>query len=199
VVLETIPAYTALFKLGALKLGYHPQLVASSVGADPTTVAGLLENFAKQAGTAVKGEDLIEGLLTSAYLPAVSDLGNSWTALFKKIHDQYIPNSPFDGNVVYAMSYAYTFVQALQAAGKNRTRQGLIEALNKGGFTGPGLVPFRYSATSHAGYAGGQITVVHAGQQVFSGTPLTTDAGEGPIVPYTTTQPAAPANGLPPA
>lgn len=199
VVLESIPAYTALFKLGALKLGYNPQLVASSVGADPTTVSGLLENFAKQAGTAVNGADLIEGLVTSAYLPATSDLNNSWTALFKKIHDQYIPNVPFDGNIVYAMSYAYTFVQALQAAGKTPTRQGLIDALNKGGFTGPGLVPFRYSATSHAGYTGGQISTIHGGQQVFSGTALTTDSGDGPIVPHTAPPATAPANGIPPA
>ncbi|AIJ22084.1 ABC transporter substrate-binding protein [Amycolatopsis methanolica] len=53
VVLETIPAYTAWFKLTALKLGYNPQLVASSVGADLVTVAGLLENFAKQSGASV--------------------------------------------------------------------------------------------------------------------------------------------------
>ncbi|TVT17832.1 ABC transporter substrate-binding protein [Amycolatopsis rhizosphaerae] len=197
VVLESIPAYTALFKLGALKLGYNPKLVASSVGADPTTVSGLLENFAKKAGSAVRGSDLIEGLVTSAYLPATDDLGNSWTALFKKIHDQYIPDIPFDGNVVYAMSYAYTFVQALQAAGKTPTRQSLIDALNKGGFTGPGLVPFRYSASSHAGFTGGQIAIVQGGRQVSQGSALTTDDGDSAVVPYSVVQPTAPANGIP--
>ncbi|GAA3842881.1 ABC transporter substrate-binding protein [Amycolatopsis tucumanensis] len=199
VVLETIPAYTALFKLTALKLGYNPQLVASSVGADPVTVAGLLENFAKQSGASVKGSDLVEGLVSSAYLPASGNAQNSWIQLFKKVHDTYIPNLPFDGNVIYAMSYAYTFAQVLQAAGKDLTRQGLIDALNKGGFTGPGLVPFRYGPDSHAGYTGGQISTIRGGQQVLSGTPLTTDDGDGPVVPYTQPQPAAPANGVPAA
>ncbi|HVV07659.1 ABC transporter substrate-binding protein [Amycolatopsis sp.] len=197
VVLEAIPAYTALFKLTSLKLGYKPQLVASSVGADPITVSGLLENFAKQSGTAVKGTDLIEGLVSSAYLPAGGDTANSWISLFKKIHDQYIPAIPFDGNVIYAMSYAYTFVQALQAAGKDLTRQKLLDTLNKGGLAGPGLVPFRYGADSHAGYTGGQIATIHGGVAVTSGTPLTTDDADGPIVPYTGAQPAAPANGIP--
>ncbi|WP_326565512.1 ABC transporter substrate-binding protein [Amycolatopsis rhabdoformis] len=199
VVLEAIPAYTALFKLTSLKLGYSPTLVASSVGADPITVSGLLENFAKQAGSSVKGQDLIEGLVTSAYLPPVDDLSNTWTALFKKIHDQYIPNVPFDGNVYYAMSYAYTFTQALARAGKNPTRQGIVDALQKGGLTGPGLVPFRYSADSHAGYTGGQIAMIKDGKQVSSGTPLTTDDGDGPVTPYTQPQPPAPANGIPAA
>ncbi|GAB2996806.1 ABC transporter substrate-binding protein [Amycolatopsis acidiphila] len=199
VVLETIPAYTALFKLTSLKLGYNPKLLASSVGADPITVSGLLENFAKQSGASVKGSDLIEGLVTSAYLPALNDMSNSWTALFKKIHDQYIPNVPFDGNVYYAMSYAYTFVQALQAAGKNLTRQGLIDALNKGGLRGPGLVPFRYGADSHAGFTGGQIAIVQSGAQAAQGTPVTTDDADGPVVPYTEKQPTAPPNGIPAA
>jgi ABC-type branched-subunit amino acid transport system substrate-binding protein len=197
VVLEAIPAYTALFKLGALKLGYKPTLVSSAVGADPITVSGLLENFAKQAGASVKGSDLIEGLVTSAYLPALDDTGNSWTALFRKVHDKYIPSVPFDGNVYYAMSYAYTFVQVLQATGKNLTRQGVIDTLNKGGLTGPGLVPFRYGPDSHAGFTGGQIAIVQGGRQMSQGTPLTTDAGDGPVTPYTTQQPAAPANGIP--
>ncbi|HEY2056775.1 MAG TPA: ABC transporter substrate-binding protein [Amycolatopsis sp.] len=197
VVLEAIPAYTALFKLTSLKLGYSPTLVASSVGADPITVSGLLENFAKQAGSSVKGQDLIEGLVTSAYLPALDDTSNSWTALFKKIHDQYIPNVPFDGNVYYAMSYAYTFTQALARAGKNPTRQGVIDALEKGGLTGPGLVPFRYGMDSHAGYTGGQIAMVKAGKQVSAGTPLVTDDGDGAVTPYTQPQPQAPANGIP--
>ncbi|GHF34319.1 ABC-type branched-subunit amino acid transport system substrate-binding protein [Amycolatopsis bartoniae] len=197
VVLETIPAYTALFKLTALRLGYKPTLLASSVGADPITVSGLLENFAKQSGASVKGSDLIEGLVTSAYLPALDDTANSWTALFRKIHDQYIPNIPFDGNVYYAMSYAYTFVQALQAAGRNLTRQGLLDVLNKGGLRGPGLVPFRYGPDSHAGFTGGQIAIVQGGRQTGQGTPLTTDDGDGPVVPFTEAQPTAPANGIP--
>jgi ABC-type branched-subunit amino acid transport system substrate-binding protein len=197
VVLFTIPAYTALFKLTSLKLGFSPTMVVSNVGSDPITVSGLLEAFAKQAGASVKGGQLIEGIVTDTYLPTLGDTSNSWIALFKKVHDQYAAKLPFDGNVVYGMAYAYTFLQVLRAAGKNPTRQGVIDALEKGGISGPGLTPYRYSSSSHAGFTGVQVGTIQSGALVVSGTPMTTDDGDGPIAPYTTAPPAAPANGIP--
>lgn len=198
VVLDSIPAYTALFKLTSLKLGFNPQLVVSNVGSDPTTTEGLLSAFAKQAGATVsQPAQLIEGMISDAYLPSLGDLSNSWIALFKKIHDQYVPNLPFDGNVVYGMAYAYTFAQALAADGKNPTRQGLINELEKGNLTGPGLVPFRYSANSHAGYTGVQVAVIHNGALVPQGQPLVTDDGSGSITSYTGSPATAPSNGIP--
>jgi hypothetical protein len=197
-VLDSIPAYTALFKLTALKLGFNPTMVVSNVGSDPTTTAGLLQSFAKSAGSAITQPDqLIEGMITDTYLPSLGDMSNTWTALFKKIHDQYAAKLPFDGNVVYGMAYAYTFAQALAADGKNPTRQGLIDALQKGGLKGPGLTPLAFSSSSHSGYTGVQVATVKSGQLVVTGTPLTTDDGSGPITPYTVAQPAAPANGVP--
>jgi branched-chain amino acid transport system substrate-binding protein len=188
----TIPAFTAIGQLTSFKLGYKPQLVVSNVGIDPTTVGALLKSYSKgKADTA-----LVEGAVTDGYLPSSSDLTNSWVKLFKKIHDQYDAKAPFDGNVEYGMAAAYTFAQALKAAGQNPTRQSLVEAVNKGGFTGPGLVPFRYSKTDHGGYAGAQIGVLKNGKITLIGQPLTTDPGSGPIKPYTTAQPQA-GNGLP--
>jgi ABC-type branched-subunit amino acid transport system substrate-binding protein len=197
VVLETIPAYTALFKLTSLKLGFAPTLAVSNVGSDPTTVQGLLQAFAKQAGASVQPNQLIEGMISDTYLPSLGDTSNSWITLFKKIHDQYLPKLPFDGNVGYGMASAYTFAQALAAAGKNPTRQGLIDALQKGNLNGPGLVPFRYSSSSHAGYTGVQVGTIHSGQLVVTGTPLTTDDGSGAIAAYTASPKTAPANGIP--
>jgi ABC-type branched-subunit amino acid transport system substrate-binding protein len=197
VVLFTIPAYTALFKLTSLKLGFSPTMVVSNVGSDPITLSGLLEAYAKQGGATVKGSQLIEGIVTDAYLPSLGDTSNSWIALFKKVHDQYAPKLPFDGNVVYGMAYAYTFLQALKAAGQNPTRQSIVDAVAKGGLTGPGLVPYRYSKDSHAGFIGVQIGTIKSGAIVVTGTPMTTDDGSGAITPYTTPQQAAPANGIP--
>ena len=197
VVLFTIPAYTALFRLNSLKLGFSPQLVVSNVGADAITVSALLEAYAKQGGAAVKGSQLIDGLVADTYLPALSDTSNSWHTLFTQVKQKYAPTLPFDGNVQYGLAVAYTFVQALQAAGKNPTRQSLIDAVEKGGLTGPGLVPFRYSKDSHAGYTGVQLGVIKSGALVLQGTPLVTDDGTGAITPYTTKQPEAPANGIP--
>jgi branched-chain amino acid transport system substrate-binding protein len=173
----SIPAFTALERLTSFKLGYKPQLVVSNVGIDPTTVGGLLKSFSKgKADTA-----LIEGAITDAYLPSPSDSSNGWIQLFQKIHDQYDKKAPFDGNVEYGMASAYTFAQALQNAGKNPTRQSLVDAVDKGGFTGPGLVPFRYSKDEHGGFGGGQIATVKNGAIVVQGKPMVTDPGNGAI------------------
>ena len=189
----TIPAYTALVTLADVKLDYHPQLVVSNVGSDPATLTGLLKAFSK--GKA--GAELIDGIVSDTYLPPLSDTSNSWIALFKQIHDKYIPKLPFDGNVAYGLAMAYTFVDALQRAGANPTRQGLIDTLEKGGLKGPGLVPFRYSADSHAGYTGAQLGKLENGALVISGDPLTTDDASGDITPSTEAPPDAPANGVP--
>jgi ABC-type branched-subunit amino acid transport system substrate-binding protein len=188
----TIPAYTALGQLTSLKLGYKPQLAVSNVGIDPTTVGGLLKEFSKgKASTA-----LIEGAITDAYLPSPTDTSNPWVQLFKKIHDQYDKSAPFDGNVEYGMAVAYTFAQALQAAGKTPTRQALVSAVEAGNLSGPGLVPFRYTKTVHGGYAGAQIATIKNGQITVQGQPLVTDPASGPITPFTKPQPAPGAAGV---
>jgi ABC-type branched-subunit amino acid transport system substrate-binding protein len=197
VVLFTIPAYTALFRLAQLKLANKAQLVVSNVGSDPITLTGLLEAFAKQGGAKVQGNPLIQGIVTDSYLVPIGDTSSSWYSLFKKVHDQYIPKLPLDGNVGYGMAAAYTFVQALKAAGKNPTRAGLIDAVNNQHFTGPGLVPYAFSKSSHAGFTGAQIGVIKGGAIVVQGQPYTTDDGSGPLQAYTTPPPAAPANGIP--
>jgi len=200
VVLFTIPAYTALYKLNALKLGFQSKLVVGNVGADPVTLSGLLQSIAKKAGANVNGKSLLAGIVSDSYLPPYSGpeaASNSWITLFKKVHDQYIPNLPFDGNVLVGMAQAYTFTQVLQKAGKNVTRGALMSALEQGGLTGPGLVPFGFSPTSHSGYTGAQMVTLDAqGNTKTLGTPMTTDDGTGPIQPYSQQQPPAPASGI---
>jgi ABC-type branched-subunit amino acid transport system substrate-binding protein len=193
VAMFTIPAYTALVELAGLKLDYHPQLVVSNVGSDPTTLKGLLKAFSKGKAPSA----LIDGIQTDAYLPPTSDASNDWIALFTKIHNQYIPKLPFDGNVLYGMGLAYTFVEALQRAGANPTRQSIVNTIQSQQLTGPGLVPFRYSKDSHAGYTGAQIAEIKNGQTEVTGKPLVTDDGGGAITEFSGTPAKAPANGVP--
>lgn len=193
----TVPIYTAIAQLTSFTLGYKPQLVVSNVGIDPTTVGALLKTVSKGKAS---GTALIDGAITDGYLPSNSDLSNPWIALFSKVHAQYDASAPFDGNVVYGMANAYTLVQALKAAGKNLTRQGLVKAVETDGpsWTGPGLVPFRYSTTQHGGYSGVEMAKVVNGKIVTFGGPLRTEPTAGsPITPYTTKQPAPPASGIP--
>jgi hypothetical protein len=195
VVSFSVPAFTALYQLTALQLKFQPKaFVVSNVGSDPITLSGLLTSFSKGQAP---GKTLIQGIITDGYLSSPSDPSNSWIQLFKKIHDKYIPKLPFDGNVEYGMAAAYTFAQALKAAGQNPTRTSIVAAVEKGGFSGPGLVPFGYSSTDHSGYTGAQMGVISGLAIKPIGQPETTDDGSGPITPYTTAQPQAPANGIP--
>jgi ABC-type branched-subunit amino acid transport system substrate-binding protein len=193
----TVPIYTAIGQLTSFTLGWKPQLVISSVGIDPITVGGLLKAISKGKAS---GTALIEGAITDGYLPSNTDTSNPWIQLFMKVHSQYDASAPFDGNVEYGMASAYTLVQALEAAGKDLTRQGVVQAIEKDGasWMGPGLVPFRYSTTDHGGFSGAEIGKVIGGKIVLSGGPLTTTpAASSPITPYTGTQPAPPASGIP--
>jgi branched-chain amino acid transport system substrate-binding protein len=193
----TVPIYTAIAELTSFTLGYKPQLVVSNVGIDPITVGGLLKVVSKGKAS---GTGLIEGAITDGYLPSTADTSNPWIQLFLKIHDQYDKQAPFDGNVEYGMANAYTLVQALKAAGKNLTRQAIINAIQQQGakWTGPGLVPYRYNTTDHGGFSGTQIGHIKNGKIVLTGTPLTTTPDpKTPITPYTTAQPAPPPNGVP--
>jgi branched-chain amino acid transport system substrate-binding protein len=81
------------------------------------------------------------------------------------------------------MSQAYTFVQALQAAGQNPTREGIVEAIETAGadWEGPGLAAFRYSADRHAGIGGMSISQLK-GTSAEELTPvLVTDNGDADI------------------
>jgi branched-chain amino acid transport system substrate-binding protein len=198
VVSFSIPAFTALLKLNGLKLSYAPQLVVSNVGSDPITLSGLLQAFAKQGGATVNGEQLINGIITDGYLPSTGNVANSWIALFKKVHDTYDSKAPFDGNVLYGEAAAYDFVQALFKAGKNPTRASLVSAIEAGLPQGPAVAPYGYSSSSHFGITGAYIGVITNGTLVQQGTPLVTDTTPtGAITAYTSTQPPAPASGIP--
>jgi ABC-type branched-subunit amino acid transport system substrate-binding protein len=198
VVSFSIPAFTALLKLNSLTLGYNPTLVVSNVGSDPITLGTLLESFAKQKGKTVSGNALTQGIISDGYLPSVGDTSNSWIALFKKVHDQYDAKAPFDGNVLYGEAVAYTFVQAMLKAGRNPTRQDLLNAINSGLPQGPAVAPYGYSHSSHAGVTGAYIGVISNGVLVRQGPVYVTDTTpSGPVSTYSGAEQTAPASGMP--
>jgi branched-chain amino acid transport system substrate-binding protein len=198
VVSFSIPAFTALLKLTSLKLAFSPTLVVSDVGSDPITLSGLLESFAKQGGATVNGNALTDGIITDGYAPSLGDTSNSWIQLFSKVHAEYDAKAPFDGNVLYGMAVAYTFVQAMLKAGPNPTRADLVSAINSGLPQGPLVAPYAYSATDHDGVTGAYIGVINNGVLTQEGPVLVTDASAtGAITTYTGTEAQAPASGVP--
>ncbi|HUC04475.1 MAG TPA: ABC transporter substrate-binding protein [Acidimicrobiales bacterium] len=207
VVLATIPAATALAMLPAAAIGYSPQYVIDSVGADPPTVGPLLASFTSKGGgsaaQATAAEGLLNGAITDSYFAPESETSNAWVQVEKKLLKDYAPaqyaKSGLDGNTQYGIALAYTFVQALQKAGKNLTRAGLISAIAKYGksFVTPGFVPLSYSSSVHFGFEGEQVykltstappAVTPTGSWIGS-TPVSpvyvTSPGKGPVKKYT--------------
>jgi ABC-type branched-subunit amino acid transport system substrate-binding protein len=198
VVSFSVPAFTALLKLAMLKLAYNPSaMVVSDVGEDPITLGGLLQAFAKQGGASVNGNALTNGIISDGYLPSVGQTSNSWIALFKKIHDQYDASAPFDGNVLFGEAVAYAFVQAMEQAGKNPTRAGLVSAIEHGLPQGPSIAPYAFSASNHAGITGAYMGVIRNGVLVQQGPVLTTGTTPGAVTPFSGSEQQAPASGVP--
>ncbi|GID96477.1 ABC transporter substrate-binding protein [Amorphoplanes digitatis] len=189
VMLATVPGFTALSLGTAAKIGFKAQFVVTQVGAD-------LRTLSKQLGAATP---LTEGLISANYLPLSTDDANPWIQLFKKVNAQHNGNAEFDNNIVYGMSVGYLFVQSLQAAGKDLTREGIIAAVEKGGFQGPANAPLRFSADNHSGYGGEQLTKVEGGKQAYFGTPYQTDDADGPVAAYSAQAATPPQNGIPAA
>lgn len=100
---------------------------------------------------------------------------------------------------IYGMAEAYTFVQALQAAGPNPTRDGIVEALEQIGseLQGPGFSPFRYSAESHAGMSRVKVTRITGNTTDDLAPVLVTDNGDAPITEYQGRNAPPPPNVIP--
>lgn len=174
------PSYTALSQLTALKLGYEPQWFYSNVGADPTLVGGLLAEFSE--GAVEPGANALDGVLTTEYIPGVDAPDDPWVQLWQQVWDEHGGEGELTNYRIYGMSHAYAFVQALQAAGEDLTREGLVEALEDlGDQPGPQLAPFRYSADSHLGIAGLRVVELQGGVGDPQTPVLVSDIGDAEI------------------
>jgi ABC-type branched-subunit amino acid transport system substrate-binding protein len=206
VAMATIPAATALAMLPAAAIHFFPQYVISNVGADAPTVGPLLEAFTAKGGgstaDAKAAAGLLNGVITDAYIPPENQVSNPWVKFEIKLLESYAPSVykkyGLDGNTEYGVALAYTFVQALQAAGKDLTRAGLVAAIEHSGrsFVTPGFVPLSYSRSDHYGFQGAEVVRLSSGAPPAvtpSGSwigvvPVTrvqvTDVGSAPVTTY---------------
>jgi len=184
----------AAFALGtAYALGYKPQWIIDSVGG----VSATLQLLGIQA-------PLLNGVITSSFLPASTDTTDEYIKLFQTINTKYnVAGTKFDDNVVTGMNTAMMTVAALKAAGKNLTRSGVIKAIETKGKTFPSasLAQPQFSTTSHVGYNGFWIGTYDATGTLKPETGkykiYTTDSGTGAVKVSTWKRPAMPAKGLP--
>ena len=106
-----------------------------------------------------------------------------------------------DGNVaVRACRWRTRSPRRSRRPGENPTRQGIVDAIEKGGLKGPGLVPFRYSERLarrlHRRPHRPRSRAASSCPRASRWSPTTARARS---TPYTEAQPEAPANGIPPA
>ncbi len=192
------PSYTALSQLVALKTGFKPQWFYSNVGSDPGLVGSLLSEFSE--GQVKGGGSMLDGVLTTEYLAGVDAPNDPWVKLWQKVWDQHGSGGQLTNYRIYGMAQAYTFVQALQAAGPNPTREGIVDALEQVGsqLEGPPFAAYRYSADSHMGVEGLQVARLEGGKTQPLTPVLVSDLGEAPIEEDSSgLEDAPPADGIP--
>lgn len=193
-----VPSYTALSQLVSLRLNFKPTWFYSNVGSDPALVGSLLARFSE--GAVTDGASMLNGVMSTEYLPGVDSPDDPWMKLWQKVWDEHGADGELTNYRVYGMSQAYTFVQALQAAGPNPTREGIVEAIEKSGkdFAGPGLAPFRYTGDSHLGISGMAVVEIKDGVGEDLTPVLVTDLGDTPIKEDDSAAgDAPPSNGIP--
>jgi ABC-type branched-subunit amino acid transport system substrate-binding protein len=191
VVMAAIPVFVNLFATTAATLGYTPQLVIDGVAADPSAIGP----SAVLSTPAPAGQALLNGAITDGYGAFENQTSNPWVQVATKLLTKYDPQvatKGITGDELVGFNLGYTVVQALKDAGKNLTRQGLLNAIAADGskFINSGFVPYSYSSSVHFGYEGEQLYKMST-----SATPITlpsgTYLGVTPIGPVYYTSPGA--------
>ena len=123
-IIFTTPSPSIKAFVTAAKINWHPQIYVSYVSASPLFMGAI----AKAAGAAA-----VDGTITTSYVKDATNPGEQndpGVKLFEQIMAKYYPKGNIaDANLIYAMSVAWTAVNALQRAGKTPTRQGFMNAL----------------------------------------------------------------------
>jgi hypothetical protein len=110
---------------------------SSGIGWNPLTLLGNVSSnriFMLKAG---QSGAALNGVISTAYVPSQTAQANlPGMKLAKSIIHNYVPGHALDqefaigdGNLVYGLAVAWTFVDALKHAGKNPTRASLMHAL----------------------------------------------------------------------
>ncbi len=131
------PTITAL--VTATKVGWNPTTFINNVSANRLFLLAAAANGAN-----------VDGVISSTYVESPTvNAGLTGIKFGKGIIDQYAPAlagsfAQGDTNIVYGLGVAWTFVWALQHAGKNPTRASLMKALHslntsKNPFLYPGI------------------------------------------------------------
>jgi ABC-type branched-subunit amino acid transport system substrate-binding protein len=151
----------------ARKLSWKPLVYMNAVSS-AANIMGL--------STAATTKNQTEGTISIVFLKDPTDpawRNNSGMKLYRSIMKKYKGGNPNDVYAVYGMSVAHTFVAALQKAGKNPTRAGIMKAADSLNVTNdPFLLPgisVKTSATDHFPLDQARLQRYHDGHWVAFG------------------------------
>jgi len=151
----------------ARKLSWKPLVYMNAVSS-AANIMGL--------STAATNKKQTEGTISIVFLKDPTDpawRNNSGMKLYRSIMKEYKGGNPNDVYAVYGMSVAHTFVAALQKAGKNPTRAGIMKAADSLNITNdPFLLPgisVKTSATDHFPLDQAKLQRYHDGHWVAFG------------------------------
>jgi branched-chain amino acid transport system substrate-binding protein len=151
----------------ARKLSWKPLVYMNAVSS-AANIMGL--------STAATNKKQTEGTISIVFLKDPTDpawRNNSGIKLYRSIMKKYKGGNPNDVYAVYGMSVAHTFVAALQKAGKNPTRAGIMKAADSLNITNdPFLLPgisVKTSATDHFPLDQAKLQRYHDGHWVAFG------------------------------
>ena len=151
----------------ARKLSWKPLVYMNAVSS-AANIMGL--------STAATNRKQTEGTISIAFLKDPTDpawRNNAGMKLYRSIMKKYKGGNPNDVYAVYGMSVAHTFVAALQKAGKNPTRSGIMKAADSLNVTNdPFLLPgisVKTSASDHFPLDQAKLQRYHNGHWVAFG------------------------------
>ena len=162
-----MPKFAIQAYVYARKLSWKPLVYMNAVSS-AANIMGL--------STAATNKKQTEGTISIVFLKDPTDpawRNNSGMKLYRSIMKKYKGGNPNDVYAVYGMSVAHTFVAALQKAGKNPTRAGIVKAADSLNVTNdPFLLPgisVKTSATDHFPLDQARLQRYHDGHWVAFG------------------------------
>jgi branched-chain amino acid transport system substrate-binding protein len=151
----------------ARKLSWKPLVYMNAVSS-AANIMGL--------SSAATNKKQTEGTISIVFLKDPTDpawRNNTGMKLYRSIMKKYKGGNPNDVYAVYGMSVAHTFVAALQKAGKNPTRAGIVKAADSLNVTNdPFLLPgiaVKTSASDHFPLDQAKLQRYHNGHWVAFG------------------------------
>ena len=143
VVFFGVTSATAALLAAADKAGFSPTWMVTSVGSDPSVIEARLGS-----------RGVLNGMYTPSWITPPQNTKNPYVRLMKAVADR--ADLPWNFYTYYGINTAYVLAQALEAAGPNLTRSGLVDALQteSRSFRSAAVVPFRITKSSHQGLTG---------------------------------------------